>query len=324
MKNKNEIKPVFPNNHVEFDARKGTLFEKRKPSRYMTDDDISKLSLLKQLNWLSATIIFLPLIAFFVGSRLVVFQWRTFLLALSQYILTLGSISAGYHRLYSHRSYRASAPIEYFVLAWGAAAFQGSARWWARNHRAHHRYVDTDKDPYTVRRGFWHAHIGWMLFKQQASRVGRVDISDLNANPRVMWQHRHYIPLALFFSFALPLAIATILWKDFWGALIYACFGRIALAQQATFCVNSLAHTIGEQPYSLENTSHDHLITALLTMVGIFEPSRCAWYLSLTLFCSLRVRRGRVTTISITNFPTTTVTAHCGSTTTLRNGHCIY
>lgn len=268
--------PNAPENEVEFDEQKGAFFEKRKPSKYISDDSSTELPLIQQINWLSTSIIFVPLLSFVIGSRFVALQRSTFYLALAQYILTLGSISAGYHRLYSHRSFRASPLIECIVLAWGAAAFQGSARWWARNHRAHHRYVDTAADPYTVYKGFWYAHLGWMVFKQRSRSTGRVDISDLNENQFVKWQHRNYLSLAVLFGFLLPLAIAVSAWGDFWGALVYACFGRIALAQQATFCVNSLAHTIGEQPYSRENTSHDHIVTAILTMVSI-SVSNVVW-----------------------------------------------
>lgn len=250
---------------VEYDDKKGTVLEKTKSSKYMTDKELSSLPLVERINWLSTTIIFSPLIGLLLGIWFVPLRRETFILAIIQYILTGTGITAGYHRLYSHRAYKASWPVEFVLLGWGAAAFEGSARWWSRNHRAHHRYVDTDKDPYSVHKGFWYAHIGWMVLKQDSRRSGRVDISDLNANSRVMFQHRNYLPIALFFGFVFPLAVATFGWGDFWGALVYACFGRMFFVHQATFCVNSLAHTFGVQTYSKEHTSYDHVITALVT-----------------------------------------------------------
>lgn len=250
---------------VEFDAQKGVVFEKTKNSKYMTDKELSELSLFERINWLSTSIIFSPLIGFLLGVWFVPLRRPTFILAVVQYILTGTGITAGYHRLYSHKAYHATWPVEFVLLAWGAAAFEGSARWWSRNHRAHHRYVDTMQDPYAVHKGFWYAHIGWMVLKQDSRRSGRVDISDLNAHRGVMFQHKNYLSVALFFGFVFPLAVGTLGWGDFWGSLVYACFARMFFVHQATFCVNSLAHTFGQQTYSKEHTSYDHVITALVT-----------------------------------------------------------
>eukprot|EP00172_Hildenbrandia_rubra_P000461 Plantae.Rhodophyta-Hildenbrandia_rubra.ctg1224.p1 GENE.Plantae.Rhodophyta-Hildenbrandia_rubra.ctg1224~~Plantae.Rhodophyta-Hildenbrandia_rubra.ctg1224.p1 ORF type:complete len:486 (+),score=63.40 Plantae.Rhodophyta-Hildenbrandia_rubra.ctg1224:190-1458(+) len=258
--------PPTTNTEVEYDPSKGLTFEKPKKSKHMTEEELSKLPLYQRIDWLSTTIIFTPMLGLIIGSIFVPLRKPTFILFLIQYFLSGISITGGYHRHYSHSAYRATLPLELVILAWGAAAFQGSARWWARNHRAHHRYVDTAKDPYSVHKGFWYAHIGWMVLKQDSRRAGRVDISDLNNNPLVMYQHRNYLPIALFFAFVLPLAVATIGWGDFWGALVYACFGRMFFVHQATFCVNSLAHTIGEQTYSKLHTSYDSIVTALVTL----------------------------------------------------------
>lgn len=254
-----------PRAGVEFDASKGVYFEKTKTSKYMTDRELSSLPLAQRINWLSTTIIFTPLVGLLAGAAAVPLRRETLALALAQYVLTGLGITAGYHRCWSHKSYSASAPVEFVLLAWGAAAFEGSARWWCRNHRAHHRYVDTDRDPYSVHKGFWYAHLGWMVLKQDSRRAGRVDISDLNAHRGIMFQHRNYLSIALTFGFVLPLAVATYGWGDFWGALVFACFGRMFFVHQATFLINSLAHTIGQQTFSKEHTSYDSVITALLT-----------------------------------------------------------
>jgi stearoyl-CoA desaturase (Delta-9 desaturase) len=82
----------------------------------------------------------------------------------------------------------------------GSAAVEGSARWWSRDHRSHHRYTDTDKDPYSVKKGLLYSHIGWMVFKQNPKRIGRTNISDLNADWLVVWQHKNYLKVAAFAS----------------------------------------------------------------------------------------------------------------------------
>lgn len=101
--------------------------------------------------------------------------------------------TAGYHRLWSHTSYKATLPLQIYLAAVGVGAAEGSIRWWSKGHRAHHRYTDTDKDPYSVRKGFIYSHIGWLVMKQNPKRIGRSDITDLNEDPVVVWQHVHYL-----------------------------------------------------------------------------------------------------------------------------------
>ena len=94
--------------------------------------------------------------------------------------------------MFAHRAYRATPGTEALLICMGSGAVEGSLKWWARDHRAHHRYVDSEKDPYPATRGFWHSHIGWMFVKQEPGKIGKVDISDLNSKWMVRFQHRHY------------------------------------------------------------------------------------------------------------------------------------
>ena len=74
------------------------------------------------------------------------------------------SITVGYHRLFAHVTYKAHPVIRFLLLFFGAAAFQQSALEWSAQHRDHHRYVDTDRDPYDIKKGFFYAHMGWLIF----------------------------------------------------------------------------------------------------------------------------------------------------------------
>ncbi len=148
----------------------------------------------------------------------------------------------------------------------GGGAVEGSIRWWSRDHRAHHRYTDTDKDPYSVRKGLLYSHIGWMVMRQNPKRIGRTDISDLNDDPVVVWQHRNYIKTVIFMGMIFPCLVTGLGWGDWKGGFIYAGILRIFVVQQATFCVNSLAHWLGDQPFDDRNSPRDHVITALVTL----------------------------------------------------------
>ncbi|MBI3901146.1 MAG: acyl-CoA desaturase, partial [Chlamydiia bacterium] len=101
------------------------------------------------------------------------------------------AITCGYHRLYSHSSYKTHPVIEALFLFFASLASQGSALRWSFDHRLHHAFVDTDKDPYTVKKGLLHAHVIWMLFKTQ--EIDPKVVSDLMRNKLLMFQHRHYI-----------------------------------------------------------------------------------------------------------------------------------
>jgi stearoyl-CoA desaturase (Delta-9 desaturase) len=156
--------------------------------------------------------------------------------------------------------------LKIYLAAVGAGAVEGSARWWSREHRAHHRYTDTDKDPYSVRKGLLYAHMGWMVFKQNPKRVGRTDITDLNEDPVVIWQHRNYLKVVITMALVVPTVVAGLGWGDWLGGYLYAGILRYFFVQQATFCVNSLAHWLGDQPFDDRNSPRDHFVTALVTL----------------------------------------------------------
>jgi stearoyl-CoA desaturase (delta-9 desaturase) len=171
----------------------------------------------------------------------------------------------GYHRLWAHRSYAASRPLKYFLALFGTGSLTGSIIFWARDHRAHHRFTDTANDPYNVRGGFWYAHILWLILKQP-KRQNRVDISDLRADPLVKYQHRYYFPIAFFMTWGFPTLVAGLGWGDWYGGFIYGGIIRTCLVQQATFCVNSMAHYFGDQTYDDIRSARDHFITSVLAL----------------------------------------------------------
>ncbi|GLA21854.1 stearoyl-CoA 9-desaturase, partial [Aspergillus niger] len=139
----------------------------------------------KHVNWLNVFFIIGIHLYGCVQALWVPLQVKTAVWMILYYFFTGLGITAGYHRLWAHCSYSARLPLRIWLAAMGGGSVQGSIRWWARDHRAHHRYTDTDKDPYSVRKGLLYSHIGWMVMKQNPKRIGRVDISDLNEDPVV-------------------------------------------------------------------------------------------------------------------------------------------
>jgi stearoyl-CoA desaturase (Delta-9 desaturase) len=139
---------------------------------------------------------------------------------------------------------------------------QNSALNWVNNHRIHHSRVDRDGDPYNIKRGFLWAHIGWVLYRAPVPELKRV--RDLQTDRLVMWQHQHYVPLAIGMGAVLPMAIGA-LWGDPMGALLIAGFLRLVAQYHATFATNSVAHCLGARPYDRSTSARDNFFTALFT-----------------------------------------------------------
>ncbi|KAH8695197.1 hypothetical protein BGW36DRAFT_453077, partial [Talaromyces proteolyticus] len=162
----------------------------------------------------------------------------------------------GYQRLWPYRSYISHKPLKLILAALGAGPFQGLILFWARKHREHHRYTDTELDPYRVNKGLLHAHILWTLIKTP-SKTRHVDVSDLQEVPIVVFQDRYYAPSAIIMGWVFPVLVAGFGWNDWVGEFIYT---GILRAYLAAFCVNSLAHYAGEQPCGDQRSARNHWI----------------------------------------------------------------
>jgi stearoyl-CoA desaturase (delta-9 desaturase) len=175
------------------------------------------------------------------------------------------AITAGYHRLWAHRSYSAHWSVRVLLMLFGAQALQNSILVWASQHRTHHRFVDDwDKDPYSARRGFWFSHMGWILRNYPSGVNDFTNARDLERDPIVMFQHRFYLPLTLAMNIGLPLLAGWIV-GDAWGVFLLAGVLRLVLNLHFTWFINSLAHMWGSQPYTDENTARDNAALAFLT-----------------------------------------------------------
>ncbi|HYL70599.1 MAG TPA: fatty acid desaturase, partial [Candidatus Dormibacteraeota bacterium] len=175
------------------------------------------------------------------------------------------AITAGYHRLWAHRTYDAHWSVRLVYLLFGTMALQNSAFAWCSGHRTHHLHVDDEeRDPYSSRRGFWFSHIGWMLREYDSGKPDFTNIPDLKRDPMLAFQHRYYVPLALITNFGLPLLLG-VLFHDVWGMLILAGVLRLVWSHHVTFFINSLAHMWGNQPYTEDNSARDNGLIALAT-----------------------------------------------------------
>ena len=175
------------------------------------------------------------------------------------------SITAGYHRLWTHGAYEAHWSVRLVFMLFGSMAVQNTILTWASNHRTHHRFVDElERDPYCAKRGFWFSHIGWMLRDYASGRTDYSNVASLRRDPIVMFQHRHYVPLVIVTNFGFT-ALVGWLCGDVWGVMLLGGFLRLVASHHFTFFINSLAHLWGHQPYSDRNTARDNGVLAFLT-----------------------------------------------------------
>jgi stearoyl-CoA desaturase (delta-9 desaturase) len=155
-----------PNMH----AKERPQVPKKKP--HISETSVTWTNWHKHANWLNIIFILGIPMSGVAATAWVPLRWPTAIWAIVYYFLTGLGITAGYHRLWSHTSYSARLPLQIFLAAVGGGAVQGSIQWWSRGHRAHHRYTDTEKDPYSVNKGILYAHFGWMLLKQDPNESG--------------------------------------------------------------------------------------------------------------------------------------------------------
>lgn len=176
--------------------------------------------------------------------------------------LTGLSITGGYHRFYAHRAFKVHPLMEGILLFFGSMAGQGSVLRWAFDHRIHHAHVDTDQDPYSIKKGFWYAHFLWILEKPRT--IDPKVVPDLMNNRWLVFQDRFY---GLLFFGSNILVFLTVGWllNDYLGALVIAVGLRLFCLHHFTWFINSLAHTWGDKPFSQEHSAVNNYIISLLT-----------------------------------------------------------
>lgn len=220
-----------------------------------------------RLNWVNTLFLIVTPLVILVALPLhlieVGWSWPLVMMFLFACLLTSMSITGGYHRLFSHRSYEARLPLKILYLIFGAAAAQNSALKWSRDHRRHHRYVDSESDPYNIRRGFWYAHMGWIFFKEVPTQTEE-RVTDLENDPWVMWQDKYYAPLVVGVGFLIPTLIGWAFGYP-WGGLLYGGFARVVVTHHCTFFINSLCHLWGHQPYGDKTSARDNFVLAFFT-----------------------------------------------------------
>jgi stearoyl-CoA desaturase (delta-9 desaturase) len=186
------------------------------------------------------------------------FRWPLVAWLAGSYLIRMFGVTAGYHRYFSHRSYKLSRAPQLALAVLAQTSGQKGVLWWAAHHRDHHRHSDDDRDIHSPREGFWWAHAGWMLSTQYDGYDAR-RIADFGRYPELAWLDRHHwVP---------TVAFAGLVWAVggfpafAWGYLL-----STVLVYHATFAINSVAHIWGTRRFATRDESRNNWVLAVLTL----------------------------------------------------------
>ncbi|XP_050513885.1 stearoyl-CoA desaturase 5-like isoform X2 [Diabrotica virgifera virgifera] len=211
------------------------------------------------------------LVALYGLFLLLTFQVKflTFLWAFFGIVMSGEGITMGAHRYYSHRTFKASFGLRLILMFCQTMAGQNCIYVWARDHRVHHKYSDTDADPHNANRGFFFSHMGWLMSKKHplVKEKGKtIDMSDLEADPLVRFQRDWYFALYISIAIVFPVSVPIYFWKEtFWNSLLVCYFLRNVMVLNQTWTVNSLAHIWGNKPFDKNILPSENPLVSFLT-----------------------------------------------------------
>jgi stearoyl-CoA desaturase (delta-9 desaturase) len=192
-------------------------------------------------------------------------SWLDVVLAVVFYFLTGLGVTVGFHRYFTHGSFKAKRPLRIALAVIGSTAFQGGVIGWVADHRRHHAFSDKEGDPHSpwlfgtgpaaMIRGFWHSHMGWILGRDRTN--ARRFAPDLLADRDVVLVDRLFLPLTLA-SLLVPALIGGLVSASWWGALtalFWAGLVRVAVLHHVTWSINSICHMVGDRPFAARDRS---------------------------------------------------------------------
>lgn len=184
---------------------------------------------------------------------------RLLLLALATFLIRMFGVTAGYHRYFSHRSYRLTRPSQLVMALLAQSSAQKGILWWSAQHRSHHRQPDGPADPHSpVQRGFWWAHVGWIISNEHESYDPRL-VADFGKYAELRWLDRnHWVPTAILAT--------SILAFGGWPAFFWGYIVSTVVLYHCTFSINSIGHLWGSRRFETEDHSRNNALLALFSL----------------------------------------------------------
>ena len=213
-----------------------------------------------RVNWKNVTIIAsFHLLAI---PALFTFSWpNVAALIIGNWIVGSLGVGLGWHRLLTHRGFKAPKWLEYVLSTLATMSIQDSPDKWVATHRMHHAFTDTDKDPHSIKPGFWWAQIGWIVWgtaQDHDQAPLKRYVPDLINDPvHVLISRFYYVPIIV--SAFLLFAIGG------WQMVVWGVFARVVVGWHTTWFVNSLSHIYGDRPHDTGDRSTNNWFVAILT-----------------------------------------------------------
>lgn len=210
----------------------------------------------------------MPLFALYTGATF--FDW---MVCIFLYIARMFFVTAGYHRYFSHRTYKTSRWFQFILAFLSQTSAQKGVLWWAANHRVHHKYSDTMEDPHSLKQyGFWHSHIGWIMDTEHEETHYDL-VKDLMKFPELKWLNDFHVIPAIVLGAVVTMVGGVVnggslstMFTHGWSTLFIGFFLSTVFVYHGTFAINSLMHWIGKARYKTDDNSKNSLILALISL----------------------------------------------------------
>lgn len=212
----------------------------------------------KKIDWAGAIPFILCHVACFAAIWTGV-TWQALVVCAVLYVVRMWGVTAGYHRYFSHRTYKTGRVFQFVLAFLAQTSAQRGALWWAAHHRRHHKHSDEPGDVHSpVLGGFWHSHVAW-LFYDGAGETDLDKIKDFAKYPELRWLDKYFLvpPIALGAACALLFG---------WSGLVVGFFWSTVLLWHGTFLINSLAHVFGKRRFQTTDDSRNNGWLALITL----------------------------------------------------------
>lgn len=194
-----------------------------------------------------------------LGAFFIPFEWQWFWLCVGTYYFKMFGITAGYHRYFSHKTFKTSRIFQFVLALIGIISFQKGPLWWAAHHRTHHKYSGLEGDVHAPeQKGFVWAHLGW-IFKPENDITQFHLIRDFAKYPELRWLNRYHLVPGIAFAFLL------FAWGG-WPAVIWGFCVSFVASSHCTFLVNSVCHIFGQRRYQTKDNSRNNWWVAILTL----------------------------------------------------------
>jgi stearoyl-CoA desaturase (Delta-9 desaturase) len=245
----------------------------------LPDEPLQRPGIASQVGSVVAIVLpFLGLIAAIILIWHTRFSWLILSLFFGGYVVTTLGVTVGYHRLFTHKSFKTNPVIAALLGVLGSMAVQGSILQWVSTHRRHHQHTDRADDPHSpyafgtsirgMLRGIVHSHVGWFFAKAPPRDVMEKYVPDLLADPVVVFVSRWFGALAVLGQI-IPAAIGLAVTQTWLGALIAWIWGgllRVFFVHHVTWSVNSVCHLWGRRPFETHDESRNNLVMGILAL----------------------------------------------------------